>query len=114
MERDAKACFDVLTRASQALWLVSSVISNINELRNSFECWNLCWVRRVANEVAHTMEEFASPLRWFLSCNKTSLLEVVETVSYIFITCSISHIVWRWRNVCHSATDLKNLASFKL
>lgn len=66
------------------VWLVIK----INELRNSFECCNLWRVRREANEVAHTMEEFASPLRLFLSCNKTSLLKV--KVSHVAITCIIS------------------------
>ena len=73
IEGDAKVCFDAIADNSPAPWTVSSLITNITELSNSFLSCCFCWIRRGANDAAHTLAKFASHSSFPLYCNYDSL-----------------------------------------
>ena len=73
IEGDAKVCFDAIADNSPAPWTVSSLINNITKLSNSFLSCCFCWIRRGANDAAHTLAKFASHSSFPLYCNYDSL-----------------------------------------
>ena len=79
IEGDAKVCFDAFNGESIANpWVISSVISNILVLSKTFISYCFCWVRREANEVAHSLAKFTpSPKVSVFCCNSSSLPSAV-------------------------------------
>jgi ribonuclease HI len=76
---DAKVCLDALNGESiDNPWVISSVISNILVLSKTFASCCFCWVRREANEVAHSLAKFSpSPHVPVFCCNSSSIPSAV-------------------------------------
>ena len=80
IEGDAKVCFDAIADNSPAPWAISTLITNIIEPSRSFMSCCFCWIRRGANDTAHTLAKFASHSRFPIHCNYDSLSPIVWDV----------------------------------
>jgi ribonuclease HI len=77
VEGDSKISFDAIQGESTVPWSISSIVSNVIELRKVFVSCDFCWVGREANFVAHSLAKFAISSPSNLSCNIFSLPHVV-------------------------------------
>uniref|UniRef100_A0A2N9GTN8 Reverse transcriptase domain-containing protein n=1 Tax=Fagus sylvatica TaxID=28930 RepID=A0A2N9GTN8_FAGSY len=77
VEGDSKISFDAIQGESTVPWSISSIVSNVIELRKVFVSCDFCWVGREANFVAHSLAKFAISSPLDLSCNISSLPHVV-------------------------------------
>ena len=64
IEGDANVCFNAIAVNSSTPWAISSLITNIIKLSRSFLSCCFCWIRRKANNAAHTLAQFASHSRF--------------------------------------------------
>ena len=77
---NAKVCFNAIVDNSPTSWAISSLVTNIIELSRSFLSCCFCWIRRGANDAAHTLAKFAAHSRFPFHCNYDSLPPTVWDV----------------------------------
>ncbi len=74
VEGDEKICYDALNEdVNSQLWKISSLCWNSKLLSSFITSYSLCWVRREANTVAHSIAKFVVNLNHTFPCNKTFL-----------------------------------------
>ena len=74
VEGDTKTCIDAIFGDAKIFsWKIISIVANVKSFSTIFSSCSFLWVKRDANEVAHTLVRFATTLPTCFSCNSSNL-----------------------------------------
>jgi hypothetical protein len=74
IESDAKVCIDALLgNPLEISWKISNLCFDIKTLALKFVICDFVWVKRGANEVAHELAKFVTPLPSPFTCFQETL-----------------------------------------